>query len=201
MKRRTFHQLLAAAAVAGPATKSALAANGFSAKVPRPSKEFAFEGVDGKQYLLSNFRGKGTLLFFLLTTCAHCQAAARLIQKIYVEKAAEGFQPLGVAINDMAKMLIPEFQKNYGTSFPIGYSPRTPVNNFLEHPEMLQMYMPVLVFVDRKGTIRAQHMGTDDFFATNQEANIRAMVDTILKGTVARTSVPAKAKSAAKPKA
>jgi hypothetical protein len=57
---------------------------------------------------------------------------------------------------------------------------RNAVIDFLQHPVMLQLYMPQLVLIDRKGVIRAQHGGTDDFFK-NEDQNIRDLVTKLLK--------------------
>ena len=35
-------------------------------------------------------------------------------------------------------------------------------------------YVPQMVFIDRKGVIRAQYGGTDPFLGDQQEANMRA---------------------------
>jgi hypothetical protein len=49
-------------------TLTLLAATAFAAEVPRKSPEFAIQLVDGKQVLLSNYRGKVVCLMFILTT-------------------------------------------------------------------------------------------------------------------------------------
>jgi hypothetical protein len=41
--------------------------------------------------------------------------------------------------------------------------------------------MPILVFIDRKGMIRAEYQGGDDFISSpNQEQNIRAEIQKLL---------------------
>ena len=41
--------------------------------------------------------------------------------------------------------------------------------------------MPILVFIDRKGMIRAEYEGADDFISSpNQEQNIRAEIQKLL---------------------
>jgi hypothetical protein len=42
------------------------------------------------------------------------------------------------------------------------------------------MYVPVLVFIDRKGMIRHQYLG-DDPFQQNQEKNLRDTIEALLK--------------------
>ena len=38
---------------------------------------------------------------------------------------------------------------------------------YMQHPTMLQLYMPGLVFIDRDGVIRAQYEGRDTFLEAN----------------------------------
>jgi hypothetical protein len=45
------------------------------------------------------------------------------------------------------------------------------------------MYVPILVFIDRKGMIRYQYTGDDPFFQ-NQEKNVRETIEQLLKEPV-----------------
>lgn len=45
-----------------------LAGAGFAAQIPRKSPEFAIQLPDGKQLLVSSYRGKVLCLVFILTT-------------------------------------------------------------------------------------------------------------------------------------
>ena len=44
------------------------------------------------------------------------------------------------------------------------------------------MYVPVLVFIDRKGMIRYQHTGEEPFF--QDQENVRATIEELLKEPV-----------------
>jgi hypothetical protein len=140
--------------------------------------------------LLSQHRGKVVALEFLLTTCPHCQTCSSLMNKLYQEYGARGFQPLGVAFNPMAGMLVPDYVKSLGLTFPVGWSERDPVQNYLQHPAMERMMVPQLVFIDRKGMIRAQFSGDSEFFK-DEEKNMRAQIEALLKEPVTETKKPA----------
>ena len=57
---------------------------------------------------------------------------------------------------------------------------------FLQHPPMLKLMMPHLVFIDKGGTIRSQFAGDDaKFFSDAQEKNIRAQIEKLLNGGAA----------------
>jgi hypothetical protein len=57
-------------------------------------------------------------------------------------------------------------------------------------------YVPVLIFIDRSRVIRAQpeHTGGDDFYK-DQEKNIRAEIESLLKEPVASAKAAHKARS------
>lgn len=149
------------------------------AQVPRPAPEFAVKLANGQQLLLSQYRGKVVALEFLLTTCPACQDASRLLNRLYKEYGPRGFQPIGVAFNDMAMMLVPDYIKDLGLNFPVGVGTRESVMDFLQHSPILRMLVPQLVFVDRKGVIRAQYSADDPFFR-DKEKNMRTQIEALL---------------------
>jgi len=72
------------------------------------------------------------------------------------------------------------FQPN----FPLGYSTRETVHEYLQHNPQLQLYVPIMVFIDRKGMIRHQYPGDDPFFQ-NQDANLRTTIEEMLNANPA----------------
>jgi len=170
-----------------------------AADVPRQSPEFVIPLANKQQLLVTQYHGKVVVLEFLLTTCPHCQFTARILEKLYKEYAPKGLQVLGVATNDMAAMLLPDFIKNQGVTFPVGFSTLEPTAAYLQHPLMVRMFMPQVVFIDRKGVIRGQYAGEDKFFTeTDQENNLRQEILKCLKGNFAAKAKSAPQKAVAK---
>ncbi len=157
----------------------AVALTSAAAEVPRPAPEFAVKLPNGQQLLLSQFRGKVVALEFLLTTCPACQDASRVLDRLYKEYGSRGFQPIGVAFNDMAMMLVPDYVKNLGLTFPVGVGVRESVLDFLQHSPIMRMLVPQLVIVDRKGIIRAQY-GAEHPFFLDKEKNMRTLIEALL---------------------
>jgi thiol-disulfide isomerase/thioredoxin len=149
----------------------------------------------GGQQLLSSYRGKVIALEFLFTTCPHCQHSAQVLTRLQNEYGARGFQAIGVAFNPMSKMLVPDFVRDYKVGFPVGYTERDPVNGFLQNPPDSALHVPQLVFIDRKGMIRAQSLPRNDT-ATGIEANMRKVIEQLLAEKPA--AAPAKSRGAAK---
>lgn len=152
-----------------------------ASQVPRPSPEFAINTLNGHQILLSQYRGKVVVLAFVLTYCSHCQSTTQILTRLQNEYGPRGFQVLGSAIEDMAKMALPDFIKRFQPSFPVGFNNRDSVLDYLQHPVMYKLMMPQVVFVDRQGAIRAQYAGDDPYFGAGQEKNLRATIESLLK--------------------
>lgn len=162
--------------------------------LPRKAGEFGFELPNGRQALLSQYKGKAILLSFFSTTCPHCQTASRYIEKLSKEFGPQGFQAIGVCFDPMAKMLTPEFIQKQGLTYPVGSALDNQVLEYIQHPAGMIPYVPIFVLIDKQGMIRAQFQsGINDEFFKNQDANLRAEVEKIVKGTSGKAAVPAKA--------
>jgi peroxiredoxin len=179
LDRRPFRALACLPLLAGLAS---------AANLPRESPEFVINTNSGKQILLSQYRGKVVVLAFILTTCPHCQKTVGILSKLQTEFGPRGFQVLASAIESAAPLNVPGFVKRFQPTFPVGFNDYNPVLDYLQHPVMLRLMMPQVVFIDRKGVIRAQYSGDDKFFEDDkQENNIRAQIETLLKeGPVAK---------------
>jgi peroxiredoxin len=148
--------------------------------VPRPAPEFVIQYNDGHQALLSSFRGKVVALELLYTTCPHCQHSSQVFSKLNSEFASKGFQPLGVAFNEMPQMLVPDFIKQNSVNFPVGFSSRDAVLTFLGIPVIERFVVPQIVWIDRKGIIRSQTPPLGDEKQL-QENYWREMIETLSK--------------------
>jgi peroxiredoxin len=157
----------------------------------------AFTLPSGQQELLSKYKGKVVAMEFLFTTCPHCQKSATILSKLQREYGPKGFQAIGVAINPNPDLA--GFNRQYATAFPVGSGTRESAYSYLQQPIMSQnFYVPQMVFIDRKGVIRAQYGGTDSFLGDQQETNMRAMIERLLAEPGGAKAAPTKAPSKAK---
>ena len=98
---------------------------------------------------------------------------------------------LGAAFNEKIQNLLPDFLKQYKPTYPYGWATPDSVYGYLQLSFMQRNYVPNIVFIDRGGTIRAQHAGTDPFFQ-NERQNIRAMLDKLLSEPAPKKAAPKK---------
>jgi peroxiredoxin len=169
---------------------SAFAASG--ATIPRPAPELSINSQNGPVQL-SRLKGKVVVVEIMSTTCPHCQTSAKILSKLKNEFGPKGFEAMGVAINDDANL--PQFIQTYGVNFPVGKGKRDDAFAFLQHSVMTPFYFPQLVFIDRAGNVRAQHGGTDAFVQTNEEKNVRGMIEKLLaEGVAKKAAAPARSR-------
>jgi len=163
-------------------------------KVPRKAPEFVINVPKGRSLLLSQYRGKVVVLELLFTTCPHCQHASQMMSKLYTELGPKGLQPLGVAWNDKADLLVPDFVRTYGVNFPVGSASQMDVYKFLDLSILQRMVVPQIVIVDRAGNIRLQ---TDPVKGPEELANepvMRAKIEELLKEPAHRRPAAAQRK-------
>ena len=148
-----------------------------AADTPRKSPEFIIQMFDGKSefkdQLLSKYRGKMVVIEFFNPTCPHCQKTVQILQKLYTELGPKGFQPLAIAAGYDHKPLVPNFIKQFGVTFPVGLGDRDPSMAYLKIPNLQQFMVPQIVFIDKQGVIREQHVGGD---FKDEENDIRKRV-------------------------
>jgi len=173
--------------------------------LPRKAPEFTIVETDGmkdtKTTLLSSYRGKVVVLAFVHTTCPHCQAFSQELMKLHAELGPKGFQPIDVAWNDHAKLLVPGFVSSLRLDFPVGYvdgvgymSEYEPVMHFMGFSIMDRPVVPLLVVIDKKGIIRAQSPPEGDP-NLQDEAKLRELIVSLLnEGTATAVKTSAKKK-------
>jgi thiol-disulfide isomerase/thioredoxin len=154
---------------------------GRAANVPRPSPDFAINMGQGKQIRISQYKGKTVVVAFILTYCSHCQKVIQVLSKMQKEYEGRGLRVVASATEDMAAAALPGFLRQFAPPFPVGLNSTTEFTNYMQHPVMLQLYMPGLVFIDKDGVIRSQYEGRDEFLAEGTvEKNIRAEIEGLL---------------------
>ena len=152
-----------------------------AAELPRPSPDFAINLGQGKQVRISQYKGKTVVVAFILTYCSHCQKAIGALSKVQRDYGPRGLQVIASATEDMAAAALPGFLRQFDPPFPVGVNTTAEFIAYMQHPVMLQLYMPGLVFIDKNGMIVAQYEGRDSFLEeTSVEKNIRAKVEQML---------------------
>jgi hypothetical protein len=109
----------------------------------------------------------------------------------------KGFEVAAAAVNEDGN--VPDFIKTYNPPFPVGKAGSLNALEYLQWPPNIRPLVPFMVFIDRKGMIRAQFTGADaTFFDDGQEKNIREQAEKLLNDGATPTKKTAKRKKPAK---
>lgn len=162
--------------------------------LPRKSRDFTIQMNNARPLRLSQYRGKAVVLAFILTTCPHCQKAVACLSKDAAEFAPRGLQVLAAALENGAEQNVPGFIRRFNPPFPVGFdADPNAVLDYMQHPRAVIPHMPMLVFIDKDGIIRAQYEGDSPMLEEKvMEENLHKQIDELLKGPAAAKSVAKK---------
>ena len=148
-----------------PATALILCAA--AAETARRAPEFQMLRPGAPPLSFSRYRGKILAVAFIDTACAHCQELTKTLSAIARAYAARGVQVLECAFNEQAAQTLPEFIEQFQPPFPVGYAYRAGVLSFLEYSilDTRPVYVPHMVFIDRRGIIQADYAGEDQLLS------------------------------------
>jgi thiol-disulfide isomerase/thioredoxin len=158
------------------------AVTAMAADSPRPSPPLEIERLNAPAVQLSQYRGKVVALALISTTCPHCQDLTRLLVSLSHEYALRGVQVLECAFNDDAKQTLPGFLQQFQPPYPVGWTSHAAVLAYLQRTilDTKPLYVPHMVFLDRRGIIQADYAGESDFFK-DPATSVRAELEKLLK--------------------
>lgn len=144
----------------------ALAAPVFAAKVPRPlpANTVIEPALGRKPIRLADYKGKVIALILFSTECGHCERAVATMGRIQTQLGSQGVQVVGAAVNSGAISLIDGFIQKNQPPFPVGVLTEAATKRLADFQDGDRPFVPILLFVDRKGTIQQQYFGDHPFF-------------------------------------
>jgi thiol-disulfide isomerase/thioredoxin len=149
------------------------------ASTPRPLADVTVPMPDGKKIHLGQYRGKVMLVVLVSTTCDHCLSSLGMLSNLQKEYGPKGFQAVGIAADDEAQKNLPGFIR-LQISLPVGYLDQNTTMQVFDFKPTDHPFVPMFMFVDKKGTVRFQYAGKDDFFKA-EEKNTRLLIEALLK--------------------
>src|SRR5271165_522896 len=116
--------------------------------------DFDLQTLEGKNLRLSDLRGKAVLLNFWATYCGPCKVEMPWFVELQKEYGPQGFQIVGVAMDDASTDDIAKFAKDMGVNYPI----------LLGKESVGLSYggvnvLPTTFFLDRDGKLIAREFG------------------------------------------
>lgn len=151
------------------ALPQASAALGFGGS-SEPAPAFRLATLDGDTIALEDLRGNVVLVNFWASWCPPCRVEMPGFERVYRERAKDGFVIVGIATDTYAREKIRAFLAEHRITYP----------TVLATPGVIRDYgginaLPESFLIDRRGRIRHRVIG---FFA---EPALRAAVDRMLE--------------------
>lgn len=133
-----------------PAENAAMQTPGEGKMAP----DFALTSTDGKTIKLSDFRGKVVVVDFWATWCPPCKAEIPDFIKLYSQYKDDGFQMLGISLDQGGLSDVKPFMKDYGINYPI----------VMGDNQVVAAYggirgIPTTFVIDKEGKIKASFEG------------------------------------------
>jgi len=150
------------------------------AATPRALADISVPTGDGKTIRLSQYRGKVMVVALISTTCEHCIVSMDLLSKLQKEYGPQGFQVFAVAADDMAAKMVGPLTRLRQFGFPLGHVDQNTAMQLCDFKRDDHPFVPLFLFVDKKGTVRFQYAAKDDFFKA-EEKNTRILIEGLLK--------------------
>ncbi len=115
---------------------------------------FELPTLEGKNLKLSDLRGKAVLLNFWATYCGPCKIEMPWFVELQNEYGPQGFQIIGVSVDDASVEDIAKFARELGVNYPI----------LIGKDSVAESYggvsvLPTTFFLDRDGKVIAREFG------------------------------------------
>jgi thiol-disulfide isomerase/thioredoxin len=110
-------------------------------------------------------------------TCDHCAASLKLLDQLQKEYGPR-FQALAIAADTNAEKMLTVIHLEQG--YPVGSLDQNTTMQVFDFKPNDHPFVPAYLFVDKKGTVRFQYFGKDEFFKA-EEKNMRTLIEGLLK--------------------
>jgi thiol-disulfide isomerase/thioredoxin len=152
---------------------------------PTVLPEFSLENVEGAQQSIRSWPNKSMVINFWATWCAPCRKEIPLLNQVAAERAADGYQVVGIAI-DLHDAVI-KYAEKMKFEYPLLMGEKegfAAADSFGLDAQAL----PMTVFTDKQARIVAFHLGE----LTHEKLNIIfSAVDRVNSGALSPTDARA----------
>jgi thiol-disulfide isomerase/thioredoxin len=151
----------------GPSGSEALLPEG-------PAPPMTIKTPSGETRSLADWKGKVVLVKFWATWCGPCAMSTPHVEKLYEKHKAEGFEVLGVALENDKGEQIPGYVRQMGITYTVGMAdPSDQVRAWIGP----QTGIPAVFLIDRKGRVRWSQSG----YAPSLEHKLDEAVEAVLR--------------------
>jgi peroxiredoxin len=141
--------------------------------VGNPAPPFSARTITGDSVALASLAGRPVLVNVWATWCEPCLKEIPYLEQLYSARHADGLELVGVSVDAPgAEDGIRAFVKEQGMNYPIWYDPDRRVTAAFR-----SFGVPASYVVDRRGTLRWQHVG----IIRATDTGFLAVLDSVIK--------------------
>ena len=133
----------------------------------RPAPEFALKDADGKEYKLSDYKGKVVLLNFWATWCVPCIEEMPSLQTLHEELEESGLHIMAVSVDTSPDLAFTFAQENDLTLHMLFDRKQAAANAYQVRT------IPITFLIDRDGKIVSKVRGTRDWTSSEMKDQIQ----------------------------
>ncbi|HUS19598.1 MAG TPA: TlpA disulfide reductase family protein, partial [Terriglobales bacterium] len=122
--------------------------------IGKAAPEFELATLDGKLVKLSDYKGRPVLVNFWATWCGPCKIEMPWFIDLKKKYESQGFEIIGIAMEDTENEKIAEFVKEMGVNYVILKGKNAVADAYGD-----VQGLPTSFYIDREGKIVAQHAG------------------------------------------
>lgn len=122
-----------------------------------PAPDFSLKDLQGKDLMLSTYKGKVLFLNFWATWCPPCRAEIPDFIEAYGKYKDKGLEILGISVDNMAAQKLSAWVTSVKINYPVALATPKVVRDFQPGE-----YIPTTIVIDKKGIIRHKHVGSMD---------------------------------------
>lgn len=152
-----------------------------AATTPRPVADVSMVVSNGQRVRFADGKGKARVIALVSTTCAHCEVILATMNRLHETYGKRGVQFYGAAVNADATYQLYTFVAKTRVQFPFGTLSEAETRRLADFTPQDRPFVPILILVDGKNTVRYQLFGDEDRIKNNDAKGISALIENLLK--------------------
>jgi thiol-disulfide isomerase/thioredoxin len=152
----------------------------YAQKMGRDVSPLPIHLEEGKKLQLTSFKGKVVLFAIFATSCDHCISSLELLNRMQKQYGPQGFQAAAAIGDENAPYALVPFKQRYKPNYPMGFLNKEEIQKIGDIPAETRPFVPIYMFIDRRGTVRFEFFGDAPFFK-DEERTTKLMIQALLK--------------------